>query len=69
MNKAHFIDLVKSCGNYKTKAEAETAVKALTEAIASALTKKEDISLVGFGSFSVALQKGKSAIIIKSFLN
>ncbi|ABB43785.1 Histone-like DNA-binding protein [Sulfurimonas denitrificans DSM 1251] len=60
MNKAQFVELVQASGNYKTKVEAEAAIKAFTEAVASALVKKEDVSLVGFGSFGASLQKGKS---------
>ncbi|MBD3823672.1 MAG: HU family DNA-binding protein [Epsilonproteobacteria bacterium] len=60
MNKAQFVELVQASGNYKTKAEAENAIKAFTDAVANALVSKEDVSLVGFGSFSAGLQKGKS---------
>ena len=60
MNKAEFVELVQSSGEYKTKVEAEGAIKAFTEAVSVALAKKEDVSLVGFGSFSANLQKGKS---------
>lgn len=60
MNKAQFIELVQEKGGYKTKIEAETAINAFTEAVTSALIKKEDVSLVGFGSFTAVLQKGKS---------
>jgi len=60
MTKAQFVELVQESGNYKTKAEAETAIKAFTEAVTNALVNKEDVSLVGFGSFSAVLQKGKS---------
>jgi len=60
MNKAEFVDLVQTSGDYKTKIEAENAIKAFTDAITTALVKKEDVSLVGFGSFASALQKGKS---------
>jgi len=60
MNKAQFVELVQEQGNYKTKIEAESAIKAFTEAITEALVKGEDVSLVGFGSFAAALQKGKS---------
>ena len=60
MNKAEFVELVQSSGEYKTKVEAEGAIKAFTEAVSVALAKKEDVSLVGFGSFTAALQKGKS---------
>ena len=60
MNKAQFVELVQERGSYKTKVEAEAAIKAFTEAVTSALIKKEDVSLVGFGSFTATLQKGKS---------
>jgi len=60
MNKAQFVELVQSCGEYKTKTEAEKAIKAFTDAVTEALVKKEDVSLVGFGSFTTVLQKGKS---------
>ncbi len=60
MTKAEFIELVQSCGEYKTKAEAEKALKAFTCAVTEALVKKEDVSLVGFGSFTAVLQKGKT---------
>ncbi len=60
MNKAQFVELVQASGSYKTKIEAENAIKAFTEAVTKALAKKESVSLVGFGSFETALQKGKS---------
>ena len=60
MNKAQFVELVQESGEYKTKIEAEAAIKAFTDAITTALVKKEDVSLVGFGSFIATLQKGKS---------
>ncbi|MBW6487520.1 HU family DNA-binding protein [Sulfurimonas sp.] len=60
MTKDQFIELVQDTGEYKTKKEAEVAVKAFTEAVTSALVNKESVSLVGFGSFETALQKGKS---------
>lgn len=60
MNKAEFIDLVQKHGDYKTKAEAENAVKAFEEAVTEALVNQEDVTLVGFGSFVATMQKGKS---------
>ena len=51
MNKAQFVELVQKSGNYKTKVEAENAIKAFTEAVTEALVAKEDVSLVGFGKF------------------
>ena len=63
MNKAQFVELVQISGNYKTKIEAEAAIKAFTEAVTQALVNKKDVSLIGFGSFSATLQKGKSGKI------
>jgi DNA-binding protein HU-beta len=63
VNKQQFVELVQESGEYKTKVEAENAIEAFTEAITSALAKGEDVSLVGFGSFVAALQKGKSGKI------
>lgn len=63
MNKAQFVELVQKNGGYKTKIEAETAIKAFTEAVTEALVSKEEVSLVGFGSFAASLQKGKSGTV------
>ena len=62
MTKADFIELVQEVGGYDTKAAAEKAVKAFTDAVTAALVKKESVSLVGFGTFStveVAEKSGK----------
>jgi len=62
MTKAEFIELMQEVGEYKTKTEAEKAVKAFTGAITKALVDKKSISLVGFGTFStveVAEKSGK----------
>ena len=64
MNKSEFLQLVQKNGNYKTKADAETAVKAFTDAITTLLVAKDEISLVGFDSFSTALQKSKSGKVL-----
>lgn len=63
MNKAQFVELVQKSGNYKTKVEAEAAIKAFTDAVTTALVAKEEVSLVGFGSFAASLQKGKSGTV------
>jgi DNA-binding protein HU-beta len=52
MTKSEFVELVQEVGGYETKAAAEKAVKAFTDAITAALVKKESVSLVGFGTFS-----------------
>jgi len=54
MTKAEFVELVKEKGGYESKASAEKAIKAFTSAVTEALTKKETITLVGFGTFSTA---------------
>lgn len=63
MKKDQFVELVQESGHYKTKKEAEAAIEAFTEAVTIALAKKENISLVGFGSFETSLQKGKSGTV------
>ena len=60
MNKSEFIELVKESGAYTTKIEAENAIKAFTKAVTTALSKKEEVSLIGFGNFVTTLQKGKT---------
>jgi len=47
MNKAQFVELVQASGDYKTKVEAEAAIKAFTEAVTTALVKKEDGKVPG----------------------
>ncbi len=62
MTKAEFVELVKEKGDYTSKAEAQRAIKAFTDAITEALCQKKSVSLVGFGSFStveVAQKSGK----------
>ncbi len=62
MNKAQFVEIVKEKGGYESKAAAEKAIKAFTEAVTEALSKKESVTLVGFGTFStveVAKKSGK----------
>lgn len=59
MNKSQLADIVKTKGGYQTKADAEKAIDAFTAAVTEVLTRKEEISLVGFGAFTAAFQKGK----------
>ena len=60
MTKAEFVELVKEKGGYESKAEAEKAIKAFTQAIEEALKKKETVTLVGFGTFSTVEVPEKS---------
>ncbi|HRG00467.1 MAG: HU family DNA-binding protein [Bacteroidia bacterium] len=53
MNKAELIEAIAN-GSKLTKADAGRALDSTIEAVAKALKKGDRISLVGFGSFSVA---------------
>ncbi len=53
MNKAELIDAI-AATTKSTKADAGRALDATIEAVAKALKKGDRISLIGFGSFSVA---------------
>jgi DNA-binding protein HU-beta len=59
MNKAQFVDLVQKCGDYSTKTSADVAITAVTTAITEALSNKDDVQLVGFGTFKIATQAAK----------
>ncbi len=52
MNKAELIDAVASAANL-SKAEASRAVDAVVDTITDALRKGQQVSVVGFGTFSV----------------
>lgn len=60
MNKAAFVELVQQSGEYKTKKEAELAIASFVKAIERALVNRDEVSILGFGTFSAELQKGKS---------
>jgi len=53
MNKAELIEAIAN-GSKLTKADAGRALDATIEAVSKSLKKGDRISLVGFGSFSVA---------------
>lgn len=59
MNKAKLIDSVASAANL-SKADAGRAVDAVVGAIASALSDGEQVSVVGFGTFSVKHRAARS---------
>ena len=53
MNKSNFVSYIAE-ENDCSKAEAERIVDVFTKSVIGALAKGEDISLVGFGNFSVS---------------
>lgn len=59
MNKAELIESVASSANL-SKADATRAVDAVIDNIASALKKGQQVSIVGFGTFSVKHRAARS---------
>jgi DNA-binding protein HU-beta len=62
MNKADFISYV-SEQHLITKAEAKKVIDMFTSSVISAISEKKEISLMGFGSFSIhpmPPQKGRN---------
>jgi len=59
MNKAELIEAIANTTK-ATKADAGRALDATIEAVAKALKKGDRISLVGFGSFSVAKRAART---------
>lgn len=58
MNKGEFVSFLASKAGC-TKTEAEKSLDLVTDGIIAAVKKKHDISLVGFGSFSIKDRKAK----------
>jgi len=52
MTKSDFVELVKKNGGFESKAIAERAIKAFTKSITDVLSQREEIALIGFGTFS-----------------
>jgi DNA-binding protein HU-beta len=59
MNKSELIDAV-SKESGLTKSDSEKAINSIVISIEKALKKGEDITLVGFGSFSVKKTAGRN---------
>ncbi len=59
MNKNELIGAVADTSGL-TKADAAKAVDALFDAVTAALTKGDEVRLVGFGTFSVAKRKAST---------
>lgn len=61
MNKAELIEkMAKETG--LTKKDTESAVKAFIEIVSKALTKSEDVQLIGFGTFTTAKRAARTGI-------
>jgi DNA-binding protein HU-beta len=59
MNKAELIDAVASASNL-SKADASRAVDAIVDTVSKALKKGQQVSVVGFGTFSVKHRAARS---------
>jgi len=59
MNKAELIDAVAGSANL-TKVDASRAVDALVDVIAGALKGDDEVTLVGFGTFTVRKRAARS---------
>ncbi len=59
MNKAELVDAVAGAANL-SKADAGRAVDAVVESVTSALKRGEQVSVVGFGTFSVKHRAARS---------
>jgi len=59
MNKAELVDAVAGAANL-SKADAGRAVDAVVDSISSALKRGEQVSVVGFGTFSVKHRAARS---------
>lgn len=60
MNKQEFIDAVSEKAGL-TKKDAKNAVDAALDVITETLTKRESVSFIGFGVFSVADREARTA--------
>lgn len=61
MNKDKLVDMV-SAKLGSTKSEAERAINAMIDEITSAMSKGDEVSLTGFGTFAVSSRKARSGV-------
>jgi len=51
MTKAEFVELMKTKGDFPSKAAAENALKAFLDSVTEVLVKGDSVTFVGFGTF------------------
>jgi Bacterial nucleoid DNA-binding protein len=61
MNKSELVDAIAKDTSL-TKKDTETFVKSFVEVVSKALKKGDDVSLIGFGTFSVAKRAARTGI-------
>jgi DNA-binding protein HU-beta len=62
MNKAEFIDAVASKSGL-TKKDSKAALEAVLETITETLSRKEQVALIGFGTFSTSERAARTATV------
>ena len=62
MNKVEFIDALSTKANL-TKKDAKVALESVLEVITETLAKKEQITFVGFGTFSTTERAARTATV------
>ncbi len=60
MNKSEFVNFITEQNASTTKAKAEQVIDIFTSAVIEAIKEGNDISLVGFGSFSISKLAARS---------
>ena len=59
MNKAELINAIATSAD-STKTDAEKALKGIIEAITKALSRGDNVTLIGFGTFSVSARAART---------
>ena len=53
LSRSEFVDVIQKVGNHDTKKDADIALSSVMKALETALSKGDNVSLVGFGNFEV----------------
>jgi DNA-binding protein HU-beta len=53
LSRTEFVNVIQKVGNYETKKEADKALSFVIKALEAALSKGDNVSLIGFGNFEV----------------
>ena len=53
LSRSEFVDVIEKVSDYNTKKDADTARSSVIKALETALSKGDNVSLVGFGNFEV----------------
>jgi len=62
MKKPELIEQVQSAAGLETKRDAEAAVDAVFDSIAKAMSRGEEVSVPGFGTFKVSKRSARQGI-------